>query len=190
MSIILDIIGSVIIGSMLLLMLITFQYKLTDSADRYMYMKELISHSDMAAVKLNQVIALAGVGYTPTTTVIYATTDSLVFRTYWNFDTNAIQLSPLTISIKISDLPTPIGRALVIRQNGVPLEDLGYIFYASDLDFRYYDRNDALTTTAANVRAAEMWITFTRTAPTTGSTNLQNKIQLKCFFMNAYMRGA
>jgi hypothetical protein len=190
MNIILDILGSVIIGAMLLLMLISFQYKMRESADRYLYMKDMIDHTDKAAEKLNKVIALAGVGFTPAATVSYATTDSLVFNTYWNYETNSLQLDPLTISIKLNTFPSPVGKALVISQNGIPLNDFGYIFWVDDLDFKYYDRLDALTTTAANVRSAELWLSFTRSAPVSGTATLKNRIQVKCFFMNAYMRGA
>jgi hypothetical protein len=190
MNIILDILGSIIIGAMLLLMLISFQFKMRESADRYLYMKDMIDHTDKAAEKLNKVIALAGVGFTPAATVTYATVDSLVFNTYWNYETNSLQLNPLNISIKLSTFPSPVGKALVIRQNGVPLNDFGYIFWVDDLDFKYYDKYDALTTTAANVRSSELWLTFKRSGPIGGSSVLQNKIQVKCFFMNAYMRGA
>ncbi len=190
MSVILDILGSIIIGSMLLLMLITFQFKTNDSAERYLFMKDMIDHTDNAAEKLNKVIALAGVGYTPSTTVQHATQDSLVFMTYWNYEENRMQMTPLKISIKISTFPSPVGKTLVIRQDNVPLNDFGYIFWVDNLKFVYYDRNDAVTTTAANVRSAELYLTFARSAPTVGESRLTNKIQIKCFFMNAYMRGA
>lgn len=190
MSVILDIIGSVVIGSMVLLMLITFQLRTNESAERFIYTKEMIAHIDQAATKLNHVIALAGVGFTPNTTVIHATTDSLVFNTYWNFETNALELTPLTISIKISQFPSPIGRALVILQNGIPVDALGYIFYTEDLEFRYFDKNGTQTTNKVNVRSTDMWLTFSRNPPVSGTLALQNRIQLKCYFMNAYMRGA
>lgn len=190
MSIILDIIGSVIIGSLLLLMLITFQYRMQESGDRYLFMKEMTAHIDQAAVKLNKVIALAGVGFLPDNTVVYATTDSLVFNTYWNYETDSMQLIPVTISIKLSTLPSPLGKTLVIRQDGVPLEDLGYIFWVHGLTFKYYDKFDALTTAKEKVRAAELWLSFSRTSTPTGAPDLVNRIQVKCFLMNTYMQGA
>ncbi|MCB5247983.1 MAG: hypothetical protein LHW57_08170 [Candidatus Cloacimonetes bacterium] len=190
MSIFLDIIGSVIIGSMVLLMLITFQFRTNESAERFIYSKEMIAHIDQAATQLNHVIALAGVGFEPKDTVVHATADSLVFNTYWNFETNSLELTPLTISIKVSEFPTPIGRALVVLQNNEPVERLGYIFYVEDLEFRYFDKYDAQAVNKTNVRSTEMWITFSRTPPVSGTADLRNRIQLKCYFMNAYMRGA
>ncbi|MDZ4182330.1 MAG: hypothetical protein U1B83_05575 [Candidatus Cloacimonadaceae bacterium] len=190
MSIIIDIIGSFIIGSMLLLMMITFQYQMQESADRAMYIKEMIDHMDQAAVKLNSVIALAGVGFMPANTVIHATADSLVFWTYWNYQLDELGMVPYTISVKRSPMPSPYGYAAVIRQDGVPLNDLGYLFWIDGISFRYFDRNDALTTTAANVRSAEVRLSFFRNAPRQGSKVIRNRLQVKCFFMNAYMRGA
>ncbi|MDP2173538.1 MAG: hypothetical protein Q8M98_00305 [Candidatus Cloacimonadaceae bacterium] len=190
MSFFIDIIGSFIIGGMLLMMMITFQYQMQESADRAMYMKEMVDHMDQAAVKLNSVIALAGIGYPVTESVIHATADSLVFRTYWNYQTDQLALIPVTLSIKLSPVPSPYGYAAVIRQDGVPLNDFGYLFWIDGLTLRYFDRNDIATTTAANVRSAEVRLFFFRTAPRHGSKVIRNRLQVKCFFMNAYMRGA
>lgn len=190
MSFILDIIGSFIVGGMLVLMMITFQYQMQEAADRAMFMKDMIDHMDVAATKLNSVIALAGVGFTPTSTVLHATPDSLVFQTYWDYQNDQLSIAPSTLSLKLSDVPSPYGRALAIRQNGIPLEDLGYIFWVDGLKFRYYTKNDALTTDRTQVRSTEMWLSFFRNPPIMGSEVLRTRLQVKCFFMNAYMRGA
>lgn len=190
MNVILDVLGSVIIGSMLLLMMITFQYGMRESADRALYTKEMINNMDTAATKLNAVIALAGIGYEPTATVIHATADSLVFRTYWDYQNDVLGLVPNTLSIRLANMPSPYGRALTIRQNGVPLNDLGYIFWVDGLQFKYYDRNNALTTQATSVRGTEAWLTFFRNPPRADGQVLRSRLQVRCYFMNAYMRGA
>lgn len=190
MGALLDIVGGLIIGGMLILMMITFQFQMHESADRAVYLKEMIDHMDQVAVKLNSVIALAGVGYAPASTVIHARADSLVFRSYWNYQTDQLALVPVTLSLKLSTLPTPYGRTLVIRQDGIPLNDLGYLFWVDELRFIYFDRNNAQTTTPANVRSAELWLTFLRNPPRMGGQLIRTKLQVKCFFMNAYMRGA
>jgi hypothetical protein len=190
MNFILDIIGSVIIGSMLLLMMMSFQFQMQEAADRALYMRNMIEHMDVAATKLNSVIALAGVGFTPTAAVTHATPDSLVFQTYWNYQTDQLGLTPITLSIKLSEMPSPYGRALTIRQDGIPLNDLGYIFWVDGLTFKYYDRTDVLTTNRERVRSAEMWLSFFRNPPIMGTQVLRTRLQVKCFFMNAYMRGA
>ncbi len=190
MSIIIDLIGSVIIGGVLLMMLVTFQYGMRESTDRALYMREMIENMDVAATKLNAVIALAGIGFEPTTTVLYATQDSLVFSTYWDYQNDRLGFVANTLSIKLANLPSPYGRALTIRQNGVPLNDLGYIFWVDGLTFKYYDRNSAITTQAASVRSAESWLTFFRNPPRADGQLLRSRLQVRCYFMNAYMRGA
>lgn len=190
MSFILDIIGSVIIGGMLILMMITFQYQMQEAADRAMFMKDMIDHMDVAATKLNSVIALAGVGFAPNVAVVHATADSLVFQTYWDYQNDQLGLTPCTLSLKLANVPSPYGKALTIRQNGIPLNDLGYIFWVDGLKFKYYTKTDALTTDKTLVRSAEMWLSFFRNPPIMGSEVLRTRLQVKCFFMNAYMRGA
>ncbi|HOA29686.1 MAG TPA: hypothetical protein PKL34_06585 [Candidatus Cloacimonadota bacterium] len=190
MNVIIDVLGSVIIGSMLLLMMITFQYGMRESADRALYTKEMINNMDTAATKLNAVIALAGIGFDPGATVIYAAQDSLVFRTYWDYQNDRLGFTINTLSIRLANLPSPYGRALTIRQNNVPLNDLGYIFWIDGLQFKYYDRNGALTTQATSVRSAESWLTFFRNPPRADGRVLRSRLQVRCYFMNAYMRGA
>lgn len=190
MSFIIDLIGAAIIGSMLVLMMITFQFQMHEAVDRSLYTINMIDVMDQTATKLNSVIALAGVGYTPATAVKYATADSLVFYTYWNFQTDQLGGSPVTLSIKLSNMPNPYGTAVVLRQNGVPLTDLGYLFWINELKFRYYTKTDVLTTTAADVRSAEVRLAFFRNPPRAGSKPINTKLQFKCYFMNAYMRGA
>jgi len=190
MNVILDVLGAMIIGSMLLLMMVTFQYGMRESADRALYMREMIDNMDTAATKLNAVIALAGIGFQPNESVIHATQDSLVFRTYWDYQNDRLGFSPITLSIKLSDMPSPYGRALSIRQDGVPLNDLGYIFWVDGLKFKYYTKTNALTTQAADVRGTEAWLTFFRNPPRADGAVLRQRLQVRCYFMNAYMRGA
>ena len=190
MSAILDVIGAVLVGSMLILMMITFQFRLHDTANQAMYLASMVEHMETAATKLNSVIALAGIGYAPTATVVTAGTNTLSFRSYWNYITNQITPNPVVIEIGLSSTTTGVGKALTIRQDGELLPDLGYILWVDQLAFRYYTKTDALTTTASAVRAAEVWLTFSRQAPRMGDQSLQTKMQVKCFFMNAYMRGA
>ncbi len=145
---------------------------------------------ETAATKLNSVIALAGIGYPPGQTVVTAGTNSLTFLSYWNYQLNQITPVPVTLQIALSGTASDVGKALTIRQDGELLADLGYILFVDYLAFRYYTKTDALTTVASSVRSAEIWLTFKREAPKASNPPLQTKLQIKCFFMNAYMRGA
>ncbi|PKN80981.1 MAG: hypothetical protein CVU48_00160 [Candidatus Cloacimonetes bacterium HGW-Cloacimonetes-1] len=190
MNFILDLIGAAIIGSMLIMMMITFQLQMQEASERALYTMDMVDHMDQTATKLNSVIALAGIGYSPGQTVITATTSVLVFRTYWDFQADQIGSNENTLSIKLSSVPSPYGSAVVISQNGVPLTNLGYLFWINDLKFRYYSKSDVLTTTASDVRSAEVRLAFFRNPPRIGGKPIITKLQFKCFFMNAYMQGA
>ncbi len=190
MGSLLDVLGALMIGAMLMLMMISFQFQLQDTASRAMYTANMVDHMDMAAVKINSVIALAGIGYTPGQTVVTAGTNRLVFNSYWNYNSNQITPTPVTIEIGISNTATSVGKTLTIRQNGELLDDLGYILWVEDIAFKYYTKADAITTTAASVRSAEAWLTFRRDPVRPGTPPLRTRLQVKCFFMNAYMRGA
>ena len=190
MSFIIDLIGAALIGSLLMLMMISFQFQMREAADRAMYTINMIDHMDQAATRINNVIALAGVGLSPSTAIKYATADSLVFYTFWDFQNDQITGSSKTLSIKLSSVPSPYGTAVVIRQNGVPLTDLCYLFWFNELKFRYYTKSDLLTTTASLARSAEVRMSFFRNSPRIGGKPITTKLQFKCYFMNAYMQGA
>jgi hypothetical protein len=81
MNLIIDILGALVIGSMLMLMMITFQYQLKDTADAAIFMTGMIDHMQKSTTKLNELISFAGIGMTPTTTITTAGTTRLAFRT-------------------------------------------------------------------------------------------------------------
>jgi len=190
MNVILDLIGSAMIASLLILMMITFQYQLRDTAERTLYAMHMIDHMDQAATKLNNVIALAGIGMPADSAVVTAATDRMVFRSYWDWENNQLTPAPHSLEIKIVDTGTSYGKALTIVQDGVALTDLGYIFWIDEIRFQYYNKLDMATTTARQVRAAEIFLTFRRNSPMGDNPSIRAKVQQKCYLMNTYMRGA
>lgn len=190
MNLIIDLIGAAIVGSLLVMMLITFHFQMFEAADRMAYTVNMIDHMDQTATRLNSVIALAGVGFTPTEAILHATPDSLVFRTYWDFQNDQIGFAPVRFCIKLANMPNPWGTAVVLLQDNVPLNDMGHLFWINELKFRYLTKTDAFTTTASQARSAEVRVSYFRPAPRPGGRPIITKLQFKCYFMNAYMRGA
>jgi len=190
MNAIIDVMGSFLIGSILLLMMITFQYQMQETAARAMFSANMMSHIDDAATFLNHVIALAGIGVAPTSTVTVAQTNRMVFRTYWDYNNGYLSAVSNTIEIKLSPVVTPVGTALTIYQNGQLVEYNGHIMWVEHLHFTYYTKTDQATTTASAVRSAEIRLTFKRDPPRLGTAPIRARLQIKCYLMNAYMRGA
>ncbi|NLN34930.1 MAG: hypothetical protein GX157_02855, partial [Candidatus Cloacimonetes bacterium] len=62
MGVLLDVLGSVIIGATLLLMMITFTLQVQETAARIYYTSSMIDHMDNAARNINHIFAMAGVG--------------------------------------------------------------------------------------------------------------------------------
>lgn len=189
MSAIIDVLGAMVIGSMLMLMMITFQYQLRDTADTVIYMSGMIDNMEKASDKLNDIIALAGIGFSPASTVSVADTNQLVFNSMWNYQTKSITSNAHVISIRLADAQTTLGRALNAFQDGVQLETTGNIFWVDQLKFIYYDKQDNLTTSPASVRSVELWLTFRHNPPKADLDPLHTKLQMRCYFMNAYLAG-
>ena len=189
MSVILDLISSAIIAGLLIVMMITFQYQLRDTAQRALYTATMVDHMDMAATKINQVIALAGVGMPADSAVISTNASRLTFRTYWSYQTNQLTDDVHSIMLKIADSGTQFGKALMITEDGVVLDDAGYIFFIDAISFVYYDVRDEATTLAKDVRAMDVLLTFRRPSPMGAGRDVVSKIQIKCFIMNSYLKG-
>ena len=189
MSALLDVLGAMVIGSMLMLMMITFQYQLRDTADTVIYMSGMIDHMEKASAKLNDIVALAGIGFSPATTVTIADTNRLEFNTMWNYQTMCINQTGHVIKISLANNQTPLGRALTVYQDSNQIEGMGTIFWVDALRFVYFDKQDNATTTPSLVRSAELWLTFRHNAPKADQEPLHTKLQMRCYFMNAYLAG-
>jgi len=189
MSVILDVLGSIIIGAMLVLMMMTFQLQMQEAAGRLYYISSMIEHMDTAANKLNKTIALAGIGIPADSLCVVAEASRLVFRTYWDCNSDTLSNVRHIIEIKIADSGNEYGRTLQISQDGSPLEDLGYILYIENVVFNYFDKNDAATTSIGAARAAEILLTFRRDSSWHPERPLRSNLQVKCFFMNSYLQG-
>ncbi|MEF3694810.1 MAG: hypothetical protein V3576_05620 [Candidatus Cloacimonadota bacterium] len=189
MSVILDLLGSAMIGALLILMMMTFQLRLRENAERSLYASAMVEHMDEACRKLNSVIALAGIGIAPTSVVTTAATNRMVFITYWDYKLDVLTASSHTVEISLEDSGTDYGDILTITQDGEVLP-APYIFYIEDITFKYYTKLDQLTTTASAVRSAEMLLTFRKDAPRTQAQPLRSMVQIRCYLMNSYMRGA
>lgn len=189
MSLILDLLGSAVVASLLILMMMTFQLQLRDTAQRTLYAASMVEHMDEACRKLNSVVALAGIGMPPDSVVTIASADSMVFRTYWDYQNDVLTATRHTVSIKLVDTDTDYGEILSIVQDGEVLPE-PYIFYIEDIQMVYYTKLDQVTTTARDARAVQMLLTFRRDTPAPNVQQLRSRIQIKCFLMNSYMRGA
>jgi len=189
MGTLLDVIGSVVIGGALLMMLFTFTAQLQETSQRSLYTATMVDHMDQAAIKINNLFSLAGIGLSADSTCIVADSNKVTFRTYWDYNNNVLTDSPHSIQLKLDTVTHPIlGTAIIITQDGTQLTDLGYILYIEYLKFNYYNKWGQVTTNPSAVRSVDVLLTFRRDAPSLVNRPLRTNIQLRCFFMNSYLR--
>lgn len=172
------------------MMMTTFQIQLQESAVRIQYVSSMIDHMDVAASKVNKTFALAGVGMPVDSVCVYAGTNRVQFRTFWNCDSDTLSATRHIIEMKIDTTSTAFGKALIITQDGAPLENLGYIFYIEAMALKYFDRDGIETAQLADIRSADVLFTFRRDSPWNPGSPLRSNLQVKCFFMNSYLKGA
>ena len=165
MSVLLDIIGSIIIGGMLLIMLFTFSTQLTETAQRAIYTSTMIDYMDQAGTKINALVALAGIGIEENDVVVTADSDRLVFKTMWSYDNDVLTEAIHTIDITVvEEGMNDLGNVITIRQDDELLSNpayvsyidtyvdankvkyYGYILYVESMKFKYFDKdNNELT---------------------------------------------
>jgi len=190
MGALIDVLGAMVIGAMLLMMMITFQYQLRDTADSAIYMSNMIREMQQATKKLNGVISLAGIGVPPENTVTIADSTTLRFVTQWDYNDNAISFTTHTIELRLANNDTELGRELTVFQDGLPVQGFGQILWIKGLRFVYFDKTDHQTSTMSLIRSVELWLTFQHNAPTMDKAPLHTRLQMRCFFMNSFLAGA
>jgi len=196
MNILLDLLGALVVASLLLLMIISFQFQLTDIANRTIFTAMMISEEVDACRQMNKVLALAGINMPPDSTFVTATATRIVYRTYWDYINNSISGSKHSVELKLSTANTSVGYAYIIKQDGVTVRDLGYILWLQDLQFGFYNKTDqaialpVTTTTIKSIRSVDVKMTFEHESPTVGAIPLRLKMQIKCYLMNCYLKGA
>ena len=194
MNILIDLLGAVIVATVLLLMMITFQYQLLDIANRTIFTSQMIAHEEKACVDFNRVIAMAGVGVDPDSVVVQADANAVSLRTRWNYTTNTLMVSPQNLELSLL-AATTFGKQIRLAEGGTVIKDLGYILWLEDLTFAYYDGSDAVVsipttaTSRATIRSMDIDMTFRRDPPRINATPLRTKVQLKVYFMNCYLQG-
>ncbi len=188
MGVLLDVLGSVIIGATLLLMMITFTLQVQETAARIYYTSSMIDHMDNAARNINHIFAMAGVGVPSDSICVAANSSSITFRTYWDCEGDTLSNDLHEIEITLADLGYADGKVIEIWQDGSVIMPLGHIQYIEGIDMNYFDFDDNATTTPADIMSAEILLTFRRDSPWRSDQPLRSNLQLKCFFMNAYLQ--
>jgi len=197
MTVLIDLLGALMIATLLMLMMITFQFQFRDTADRTIFAAQMMTHEQRACKELNNIIALVGVGYTKNSIVVQtADPTHLVFLTYWDYKNNVKTNVANSIDLSLDTLETDVGQTLNILQSASPVYDLGSILWLKDLSFTYYDTtgvalgNNVTGDARRNIYSIDVNMTFERKAPMINKAALQTKVQLRCYMMNRYLRYA
>jgi len=188
MSVMLDVIGSVIIGAILIVMIMTFQLQLQETAGRIYYTSSMIDHMDNAASNVNHIFSMAGVGVPSDSICVAANSSSITFRTYWDCAGDSLSNVKHLIDLSLADYGHDSGSVLEIQQDGNLIMPLGNILYIESMHLNYYDQNGAATSNLKDIMCAEVLLTFRRDSPWRPAQPLRSNIQLKCYFMNAYLQ--
>lgn len=203
MAVLLDILGAIVIGGLLILMLVTFQYQLTDNAERQMFTRQLATHMENATTQLNYVMGMAGLGMDdPNSVVTHADERFFQFQTMWDYEDYQVggisSVFPKTLSVGLHEQAGGEAgdRAILVRDITDPghpevLEDMGYVFWVDEVSFKYYDAEGTLLAEPVNlaaIRSVEMQIGFRRSAPRMDGRDLTSRVQIRCYLMNMYLQ--
>jgi hypothetical protein len=195
MAVLIDLLGALMIATLLLLMMMTFQMQFQQTADRTIFAAQMMTHEQRACRELNGLIALAGVNFSrDSTVVIVADSTRMQFRTYWDYMNNVMTSTANTLTLTLNPSTTDVGRELSIWQAATPVYNLGSILWLENLKFQYYDVTGASlgyrVTGAAlkNIYSIDVDMTFKRDPPMIQTTPLRVKVQLRCYLMNRYLR--
>lgn len=189
MSVLLDVLGSVIIAATLILMVMTFQLQMRENVSRIYYAGSMIEHMDEVTTTLNNTFAMAGIGIPVDQVCTVADSNVVELKTLWDVAGDSLSSSVHIIRIALDDSISAQGKVLTITQDGTVIRPLGYIMYIEGIKLNYYDIDDHVTYDASEIRSAEILLTFRRDSPWRPDQPLRSNIQMKCFLMNTYLQG-
>ncbi len=189
MGVMLDIIGSIIIGGSLLLMMMTFQLQMQETSSRIYYTGSMIEHMDSVAENINHVFSMVGIGYNIDDNVCELASQSAIrFKTYWNFVDDELDQESHTIEIKLNDTGDEFGKVLNVIQDGSVIHPLGHIMFIESMKLQYFNKNDVATNTLKDIMSAEVLLTFRRDSPWRPEQPLRSNLKLKSYLMNRYLQ--
>lgn len=189
-----------------MIMIFTFTTQLTETTQRAIYTSTMIDYMDQAGTKINALVALAGIGIDEDEVVVVADSTRLVFKTMWSYDNDVLTNAEHTIDLSVEAGMSELGNVIAIKQDDVLLSNpayvsyvdtyvdslkvkyYGYILYVESMKFKYFDKDDAITSTKADIRSAGIELTFKRDSVGLVSRPLRTSLYIRCFFMNSYMR--
>jgi hypothetical protein len=119
---------------------------------------------------------------------VAANSSSITFRTYWDCAGDSLSNVKHLIDLSLADYGHDSGSVLEIQQDGNLIMPLGNILYIESMHLNYYDQNGAATSNLKDIMCAEVLLTFRRDSPWRPAQPLRSNIQLKCYFMNAYLQ--
>lgn len=208
MSILIDLLGALMIATLLLLMMITFQLQLRDTADRTIFAAQMMTHVQTSCKELNSLIAMASINiaYSPSNTndpaklaVTNAKKDRLEFQTWWDFSDSIMTAQANTVTIEIGP-SSPVGKQLNITQAANPIYEFRPILWIDDIQFKYFNINGDSLTYASLIGAQdiqnknaitsiETMLTFKRIPPrVTDVKPLTVRVQMRCYLMNRHLK--
>lgn len=209
MSVIIDLLGALMIATMLLLMMITFQLQLRDTADRTIFAAQMMTHVQHSCIELNSLIAMAGINMPHSTqdsqdslVVTIARPNKLSFRTWWDFSDSVMTAGPNSVTIEVGP-SSPVGKQLNIIQANNPIYEFRPILWIEDILFIYYDIDGGVLTDAylnnnnestnitnrKKIASINVNLTFKRIPPrVTDVKPLETKIQMRCYLMNRHLK--
>ncbi|MEA2103822.1 MAG: hypothetical protein U9P79_04170 [Candidatus Cloacimonadota bacterium] len=182
MGSLLDAIGAVAIGGILLVSMITTLYMMQANGNNLNSLITLMQISEDVSSAIDSLyLSKVGLGVTSSSPIVATSSNSFEFLTK-NPVTN------LTDTIKIIQESADVwGYPLSVYRNSVL--ELGPFSLKDSLDFIFYDRSETVTTTVDSIRSVKMTAEFTSPAiPTTSSlVNVNNKIIIWRYFKNLYI---
>ncbi|MDD3535336.1 MAG: hypothetical protein PHC50_04230 [Candidatus Cloacimonetes bacterium] len=188
MGVLLDVLGSVIIGGTLLLMIMSFNLQMQETSSRIYYTSSMIEHMEEVAQNVNHVFSMAGIGFNKDDQIcVTASQTAIKFKTFWNYETDVLDQEPHQIEIRLDTAPTGTGKVLDVIQDGI-VYPLGHILFIEDMKLKYYNKSDAATTVLKDIMSAEVLLTFRRDSPWRPDRPLRSNLQLKCYMMNRYLQ--
>lgn len=184
MQAIIDVIGALAIGGLVLITMLTTLFNVQFTSHDIARSVLLYDNVQKTCEMMHGVLAIVAIDMPVDSVFITMSTDEFSFYSKWNILADQLDSSTHIYRIYQDTTLTEFGAELILTQDGNDTQLLSHLLWVRDLEFVYLDAADAETNNLSLIRTVRADIEFRRTSTNMDRNDLNTNISLWNSFKN------
>ena len=188
MQAIIDVIGALAIGGLVLITMLTTLFNVQFTSHDIARSVLLYDNVQKACEMLHSTLATVAIDMPLDSIFVTTTANRFSFYSKWNINNDQLDTGIHQYTVYLDDTSTDLGSELILTQDGTPTQNLSSILWLSSLQFAYLDAADNPTANQSLIRTIRVDMQFSRTASNMDRNDLNTNISLWNSFKNISLK--